>query len=113
VLFDGAGLHHAALYEMSRGRWDAAERLFERAARRYRVEVRVEPLARLRAHQLIARIRGGRTAAAGRELAIVEAERLLCRLTRIESLNAPFALTDAHALIGAWLGPDDTERAAA
>jgi hypothetical protein len=102
ALFHGAGLHHAALDEMARGHHDAAEWLFERAAARYRADARVEPIARLRVHQLMNRVRSG--AAPGRaDAAALEVERRLCRLRRIEALERPFELVEARALLGTWL----------
>ena len=58
-LFSGPALHRAALGATHRGAHALAERLFERAAERYREDLAIEPLARLRVHQLIARVRSG------------------------------------------------------
>ena len=102
ALFHGAGLHRAALDEMARGRHDLAEWLFERAAARYRAEMQVEPIARLRVHQLMNRIRSGELLEREDE-ATLEVERRLCRLSRIEALERPFALIDSTELLGTWL----------
>jgi hypothetical protein len=55
-LFGGATLHRAALFATHRGDHALAERLFERGGERYRDEIQVQPLARLRVHQEIARL---------------------------------------------------------
>ena len=87
---------------MWEGRYDAAQLLFERAARCYREETRVEPLARLRVHQLMAQVRSGAAPRDADSLAL-EVERRLCRLSRIESLTPPFALVDARELLAGWI----------
>ena len=46
----GHMLHRAALRAMSAGAWRVAERLFEAAGERYRIEMEIVPLARLRVH---------------------------------------------------------------
>jgi len=112
VLFDGAGLHRAALHEMERCRWAQAERLFESAARHYRSEVQVEPLARLRVHQLMARVRSGVLPETESGPAVLEVDRRLCRLERIEALHAPFPFVEARTLLASWL-TDAEARAAA
>jgi hypothetical protein len=87
---------------MWEGRFDAAQLLFERAARCYREETRVEPLARLRVHQLMAQVRSGAVPRDADSLTL-EVERRLCRLSRIESLSPPFALVDARELLASWI----------
>jgi hypothetical protein len=96
----GARYHRAALEALHRGDPRKAHALLERAAVRYRRGVVVEPLARARVHQLIARARAGTedTEALGLEIA-----RCLCRLSRIESLEPPFALIEARALLASLL----------
>ncbi|HTM57619.1 MAG TPA: hypothetical protein VL123_04315 [Candidatus Udaeobacter sp.] len=96
---DGAWFHRMGLAAMYAGCPAEADRLFERGARRYREEIRVEPLARLRAHQEIARLRSSSHADPGR---VLEVERLLYRLRRIESLEPPHALIDAGRLLASW-----------
>jgi hypothetical protein len=101
-LQSGTMLHHRALRAMHDGDFDLAELLFERAAAHYREEIAVEPLARLRAHQLIGRVRSLRDPGRASEWCL-EAERLLSRLERIESLEPPFDLVDARSLLATWM----------
>lgn len=103
----GAALHRWALEAMHRGAYRAAEQLFEAAAARYRVELAVEPLARLRVHQMIGRARALENPERETELCL-EVERLLTRLHRIESLEPPFELVDAGSLLATWLGSSAT-----
>lgn len=116
--FSGAALHRWGLEAVAAREYAAAERLFEAGAERYRSELAVEPLARLRAHQLIGRVRAG-SHLDGESEAILEVERVLSRLERIESLDPPFELIEAHALLATWLARPveaasaDTERLAA
>ena len=97
--FDGAWFHRVGLAALYDGCPREADALFERGAARYRAEIAVEPLARLRAHQGIARARA-RGHLDPREL--LDVERLLYRLRTIESLEPPFALTDAGRLLASW-----------
>ncbi|HKQ56578.1 MAG TPA: hypothetical protein VJY35_01805 [Candidatus Eisenbacteria bacterium] len=94
VLFTARALHVAALHAVRAQAWPVAEQLFERAAARYRVDVSVESLARLRVHQLIGRLRAAAGSAREESLRL-EAEQRLARLDRIESLDPPFALVPA------------------
>ena len=98
----GARLHHAALEALHRGDPREADRLLERAALAYRHELAVEPLARARVHQLIARVRARPGGTGEGELAL-EVERRLCGLDRIESLEPPFALVEARELLASWM----------
>jgi hypothetical protein len=109
-LFCAEALHRAGLELMSHGRSAAADELFERAVAGYRRSLAVEPLARLRVHQLMARVRAGRVP--DRENAILEIERRLAGLSRIESLRRPFALVPAASLLATWLAVSDRETAA-
>lgn len=98
-LASGAALHRAGLRALHHGRWEAAERLLDLAALRYGRELRVEPIARARVHQLIARAhRGGQLEAD----ACLEVERRLYRLPKIERPEPPFDLTDARDLLATW-----------
>jgi hypothetical protein len=99
-MFTGSDLHLAGLHALWAGEHQTAERLFEGAARRYRRDLRVEPLARVRVHQLMAR-----ACAAGGSMSplSLEVDRALTRLDRIESPAPPFALVPAHALLASWL----------
>lgn len=103
ALFTGRALHRAALHATAAGAYAEADQLFERAAARYRIDLEVEGLARLRVHQLIARTR-----AAGipirDETASLEVEQRLTRLDVIESLTAPFDLVPARRLLATWMG---------
>jgi hypothetical protein len=96
----GAAWHHRALTAVSRGDLAAARRLFAIAAERYRRELAVEPLARLRVHERMVRARD--TGHAGSD-ELVEIVRLLNRLDRLESLEPPHALTDARTVLAAWI----------
>lgn len=101
-LFGGATFHRAALVSAHHGDYALAECLFRVAAARYRHELHIEPLARLRVHQEIARVRGLGTPERDPSRCI-EVERALARLTTIESLEPPFELVDADSLLASWL----------
>jgi hypothetical protein len=102
LLFPARALHIAALHALRAGAWSTAEALFERTAARYRADIAVEPLARLRVHQLIARLRAA-VGSAREESLRLEAEQRLARLDRIESLEPPFDLVPAVQLAGRML----------
>lgn len=109
AILPGGTLHRAALAAMRRGRYPLADALFERAADRYRLDLEVQPLARLRVHQAIARIR----AAGSREpstAACLEIEQRLARLEEIESLDPPYALVPASRLLASWIAAPETGR---
>ncbi|MBI1798219.1 MAG: hypothetical protein HYR73_00865 [Candidatus Eisenbacteria bacterium] len=95
----GAALHRLGLSALHAGAFSAAERLFERAAERYRADLSVESLARLRVHQRIARLRARGQRDPER---VVEVERQLYLLRTIESLDPPFAPIDAARLLASW-----------
>lgn len=97
TLFPGAALHQAALHAARSGAADAAEALYERAAARYRLELEVEALARLRVHQLVTRARAARDVGREAEL-LLEAAQRLSRIERIESFDPPFPLIPAAGL---------------
>jgi hypothetical protein len=101
-LFTGRALHRAALHATAAGASPAAEALFERAADHYRMEFEVEALARLRVHQLIARVRAGRDPRRDAAMCL-EVEQRLTRLEQIESLVAPFELVPASQLLASWM----------
>lgn len=101
-LFTGRALHRAALHATTAGAYPAASALFERAAEHFRMELEVEALARLRVHQLIARVRATRDPH-GHAAMCLEVEQRLVRLARIESLVAPFELVPASRLLGGWM----------
>ena len=113
-MFAGDFLHRAGLHAFSAGEYQTAVRLFEGAARRYREELRTEPLTRVRVHQLMASV-----SASGDRMnpLSLEVDRALTRLERIESPSPPYDLVPAHVLLASWLedvesGPDEERRAA-
>jgi hypothetical protein len=102
---EGRVLHRLGLASLHAGRWREADALFDRAATRYRREIEVEALARLRAHQGIARLRALEVQDPQQ---VLEVERRLYRLRTIEALEPPFALIDAGRLLAAWTGHSPT-----
>lgn len=101
-LVPGEALHRRALAALALGRFVAAEELFEAAAADYRRELRVEPLARLRVHQRMARARALADPAREAEC-MLEIVRVLNRLDRLEAMTPPFALVDAREVLARWL----------
>ena len=113
-LVPGSTLHRRALAAAAAGRHPEAERLFEAAAAGYRSELRVEPLARLRVHQAMARARA--CADPGREASMMlDIVRGLNKLDQLESFAAPHALLDAREVFASWLAanPDSAHAAPA
>lgn len=106
----GRACHLRALAAFAAGDVAGAERWFEGAATLYREELTVEPLARLRVHQLMARARAGRSGA-GEATAMIEIVRRLNRLDQLERLQAPFELADARTVLTQWLEQADAEAA--
>ena len=98
----GRVLHRRALAAHAAGADAEAERWFESAAARYREELAVEPLARLRVHQLMARARAGDSAQV-ESAAMIEIVRRLNRLDRLEALSPPFELVDARTVLAQWI----------
>ena len=99
ALASGRALHRRALAAHAAGDAAGAERWFETAAALYREDLAVEPLARLRVHQLMARAH-----ARGAEGAtMIEIVRRLNRLDRLETLTAPFELADARTVLAHWI----------
>ena len=99
----GRTLHRRALAAAASGAHADAEQLFELAVARYRQELAIEPLARLRVHQLMVRARAATSSAREAEM-MLEIVRALNRLDRLESLVAPHELLDARAVLSAWIG---------
>jgi hypothetical protein len=99
ALFSGTQLHHAALIAFHRADYTVCDQLLERAAERYREDLAMEALARLRTHQMILHVHAGRLRDTQ---ATLEVDRRLSRLERIETLCPPFASVPAHQLIGHW-----------
>jgi hypothetical protein len=101
--FRGAELHRAGLQAAAAGDPDLADRLFECAAARYREDLAVPALARLRVHQMMVRAEG----AFARDMDTAfefgpEIERRLLALERIEDLAPPFAEIPAEDLLARW-----------
>lgn len=101
-LVPGARLHRRALGISAAGDPDAAERWFEAAAAIYRHELAIEPLARLRVHQLMARVRS-RPGSSADTSEVLEIVRRLNRLDHLERLEPPFELCDARAVLAEWI----------
>ncbi|MBI1796890.1 MAG: hypothetical protein HY076_03040 [Candidatus Eisenbacteria bacterium] len=98
----GTLLHRAALRAMHAGAYPLADALFERAADRYRLDLEVERLARLRVHQSMARALA--TGDPTRDpAACLEIEQRLARLQSIESLEPPFDVLPASRLLATWI----------
>ncbi len=98
----GSRLHLHALAAYAAGRPADAEPIFQAAAAAYRRELSVEPLARLRVHQRLVRARASGSPGEEAEC-MLEIVRSLNRLDRLESLHAPFALSDAREVLSEWL----------
>ena len=96
-LFTGQALHHAALHAAFVGDSGTAEALYERAAGRYRMDLDVEALARLRVHQLVTRARAAGESGREADLLLESAQRL-ARLGQIESFDPPFEMIPATGL---------------
>lgn len=106
----GRALHRRALAAASAGALADAEQWLEAAAALYRRELAVESLARLRVHQLMVRARAG-AGPGGESAAMIEIVRRLNRLDQLESMHAPFALTDARSVLADWLEQGDAAAA--
>lgn len=102
--FDGATLHRAALMAAHQGDAALADRLFEHAVERYRRDLAVESLARLRVHQKMVRVRARRDPECEAGMSL-EVERMLTHLSTIESLEPPFVRVDARAMLAGWRSP--------
>ncbi|HTO90406.1 MAG TPA: hypothetical protein VMJ70_04690 [Candidatus Sulfotelmatobacter sp.] len=116
-LFPGRILHRAALLAAFGRRFPLAERLFESAALRYRTRLAVPALARLRAHQLIARAQACLASDRARALELAhEVETRLSRLDDLEDLAPPFALTRTRQVreryLTEWVLPEPESKAA-
>lgn len=114
-MFTAPSLHRAGLAALDGGQLELAGELFEHAALRYREDLRVMALARVRVHQRMAMARAAGPGARAERLCL-EVEHALGHLDRIESPAAPFELVDAHTLLATWLHgghAEDQERLAA
>ncbi len=101
VLCAGARFHRAGLRALHERRFAAADAMFEAALVRYRREIEVEAIARVRTHQLMARVLSGAETRREAEYCL-DIEHRLMQLDAIESPAPPFELVDAHALLGTW-----------
>lgn len=101
-LAPGRALHRLALDCAARGDAAGAEWAFASAVASYRRVWDVEGLARLRVHESMVRARsaGDRGQEAEMLLGIV---RGLNKLDRLESLESPFEMRDARAVLSDWL----------
>jgi hypothetical protein len=68
----------------------------------YRHELAIEPLARLRVHQLMARV-GSRPGSEAATSEVLEIVRRLNRLDHLERLEPPFELCDARSVLAEWI----------
>jgi hypothetical protein len=104
ALASGQACHRRALTAAARSDRAAAERWFGHAIARYRRDLAVEPLARLRVHELMlgARPGGGEPATDAAGL-MVEIVRRLNRLDRLETLDFPHELADARSVLAGWV----------
>ena len=101
--FRGTAFHRAGLAAAAARDFALADRLYEAAALRYREDLRVPELARLRVHQIMARAEACFDADhdAALEYAL-EVERRLHGLDRIEDVAPPFDAIRAEALLTSW-----------
>jgi len=106
----GAALHRAGLHALAGGDAASALRLLDRAALRYRRELAVEPLARVRVHELMAR--AAAAADGGPAELQVEVARRLARLDLIEDIEPPFGTIESGLLLARWLRRSDAGAAA-
>jgi len=104
TLASGEACHRRALTAAARGDRAAAERWFALAVARYRRDLAVEPLARLRVHELMVGARpGGGEPATDAAGVMVEIVRRLNRLDRLETLDFPHGLADARSVLAGWV----------
>jgi hypothetical protein len=101
--FRAPALYRAALMAASHRDYEDAERLFEAAAMRYRRDLMVPALARLRVRQLMARFEASRDRDGDAALDMgLEIERRLRCLDWIEDLAPPFARVASEELLERW-----------
>jgi len=102
-LLQAGSFHRAGLAAAADHQYELADRLFEAAAARYREEIRVPALARLRVHQLMVRAEAGSTLDHDAALeSSGEIERRLLALETIEDLDPPFSEVRAGELFARW-----------
>ena len=103
-LATGEACHRRALSAAARGDRAAAERWFALAIAGYRRDLEVEPLARLRVHELMLGVRpGGGEPPTDAASVMVEIVRRLNRLDRLETLDFPHELADARSVLASWV----------
>ena len=103
-LATGEACHRRALSAAARGDRAAAERWFALAIAGYRRDLEVEPLARLRVHELMLGVRpGGGEPPTDAASVMVEIVRRLNRLDRLETLDFPHELADARTVLAGWV----------
>jgi len=102
-LASGHAFHLRALAAAARGHKAAAERWFALAIVRYRRDLAIEPLARLRVHELMLGVRPGGGEPAADPGGMVEIVRRLNRLDQLEGLDSPHELADARSVLAAWV----------
>ena len=101
--FRGGDLHRAGLQAAAAGDPALADRLFEAAALRYREDLSVPALARLRVHQLMVRAEGAIAEDHDAAFELTpEIKRRLLALEWIEDLAPPFADVPAEHLLTSW-----------
>ena len=102
-LFTGATFHRAGLQAAAARRFALADSLFESAAGRYRQQLMVPALARLRVHQMM--VRAEACFDVDRDVALEcsgEIQRRLEALDTIEDLEPPFRAILARDLLAHW-----------
>jgi hypothetical protein len=95
-------VHLKALKCAHSGEYRKAVALFEDAAGRLREEESVERLARLRAHQLMVKYKNEESPTEKARI-VEEVVLRLSKLREIESLEPPFELLDARAVLRSWM----------
>ncbi len=98
-------VHRAGLAALEAGAWREADGLLDRAATGYRRDLEVEPLARCRVHQAMARALAachGMTPDPHAHTLVLAADQALARLDTIELPYAPYTPVPARTLLGAW-----------
>ena len=104
ALASGQACHLRALSAAARGDIRGAERWFGLAITHYRRDLEVEPLARLRVHELMLGARpGGGEPAPDPAGVMGEIVRRLSRLDRLEALDFPHELADARTVLAGWV----------
>lgn len=107
ALVPGRALHRLALQAAASGSAAGAAAAFSAAAYSYRRAWDVESLARLRVHEGMVTARLGRDPALEAEM-LLGIVRGLNKLDRLESLEAPFEMRDARAVLSDWLAGSET-----